>query len=127
MLSASPSFAASWDPIENVIDGERRLYLDAADFVRHTLGLIARQDVDELATIFDLIERLHTEGDHFVRELATVGYLEGFQSGNADSAGVDPDAQVVPLLGPVSLSWWIRLDRFWAGDPRALRESDGAG
>jgi hypothetical protein len=122
MMSASSSFAASWDPAENVIDGERMLYLDAADFVRHTLGLIARRNGDELAAIFDLIERLHTEGDDFVRELATIGYLEGFQSAMADLARVNPDAEVVPLLGPVSLSWWRKLDRFWAGDPTALRE-----
>lgn len=125
LLASSPSFTDEWDPDENVIDGERQLYLDAADYVRHVLRRVHQEASSELEPIFDAIERLHVEGDDYVRELATVGILEGFQSANADTAGVNPDLEVRPLLRPVSLAWWQRLDRFWAGDMTALIETDG--
>lgn len=125
LLAGSPSFAAEWDSTENVIDGERQLYLDAADYVRHVLRLVHQEAGSELEPIFDVIERLHVEGDDFVRELATVGILEGFQSANADTAGVNPDLEVRPYLRPVALAWWQRLDRFWDGDVTARNETDG--
>lgn len=125
LLASSPSFADEWDSSENVIDGERQLYLYAADYVRHVLRLVHRKTSGELGPIFDVIEQLHVEGDDFVRELATVGILEGFQSAAADSAGVNPALQVRPRLRPVSLTWWQRLDRFWDGDVPALNETDG--
>jgi len=62
-LASCPSFAKAWDSSENVMDGERQLYLDAADYVRHVLGLVHQEASSELEPIFDAIERLHLEGD----------------------------------------------------------------
>lgn len=124
LLASSPAFADEWDPAENLDDDSRLLYLDVVEYVRHVLRLIRLNAASELTPIFEVIERLHVEGDDQVRELATVGILEGLQSAAATSAGVDPELEVRPYLLPVSLEWWERLNAFWNGDATALHSSD---
>jgi hypothetical protein len=36
-------------------------------------------------------------------------------------AGIDPEAVFRPRLGPVSERWWVRINRFHAGDATALQ------
>jgi hypothetical protein len=115
LVTSCASFGAIWDPAENIDDGERLLYLDAMLFDGHVLDLIAAGDTTELDQVFDLVERLHLEGDDFVRELATIGILEGLH----------PDEVVRPWLRPTSLRWWSRLDQFWGGDRSALLDVPG--
>lgn len=114
VVAACPSFGATWDPDENDDESGRLLYLDAADFARHVTKLIRVGELDELPAVAGLIERLHKDGDAYVRELATIGFLESFY----------PDEDIVPWLQPKSRRWWDRLDRFWKGDTTALREGD---
>ncbi|MCB0994624.1 MAG: hypothetical protein KDB21_06015, partial [Acidimicrobiales bacterium] len=71
---------------------------------------------------FAVIERMHTDGDAYVAELATIGYLEGIQN-MVGHAGVDP-AVFVPYLGPESARWWRGLDRFWAGEHPTVEPND---
>lgn len=123
LLASCPSFVDVWDWTENLDDGERLLYLDVAAFGRHVLDLISAGKTKELPAVFDTVEHLHLRGDHYVRELATIGILECFQSASADARGVDPYRDVEPWLRPESLRWWKRLDQFWEGDHSALRES----
>ena len=47
LLEAVPSFADAWDESENVDDGERLLYLDAGDFIRHLVRKHLANEVDE--------------------------------------------------------------------------------
>lgn len=127
LLEACPSFAPTWaeEEAENLHDdGDRLHYLDAAAFVRHLGALWLGGEVDELLAVFAVIERLVIEGDHYVSELAVIGYLETFQMETIGGLGIDPDTAFVPFFGPVSLRWWDRLNRFWAGDPRALDVED---
>src|SRR5690242_13433358 len=109
LLTAVPSFEEQWrSEVEaaNAADGpggQRLCYVDAADL----LGHLARRsegdgEVDELAPLLDVVERLHVEGDGYVRELATIGYLEGLQ-GYVERQQL-PDVR--PLLGPESRRWW---------------------
>lgn len=112
VLAASPSFAESWDKDENVDEAGRLPYIDMADLARHLERQLDAGDTTEFPAVFELIERLHVEGDHWVRELATVGILEA----------LNPDKRFIPWLGPASISWWQRLDRFWGGDPGALND-----
>lgn len=113
VLAASPSFTHIWDPEENLDQGRRLLYIDVADFVRHVSRLVEAGEVSESPAIAELIERLHIEGDHFVRELATVGLLESFH----------PESPFVAWLLPKSRRWWDRLERIWNGDVDALGEA----
>jgi hypothetical protein len=66
---------------------------------------------EALAGIAVAIERLHVEGDAFVREAATIGLLEGIQNYAGDSDGLLPI--LVDSLGPESRRWWNSLNAFW--------------
>lgn len=127
LLSACPSFRPVWDSIkEENVDPERaggRLtYLDAGDFVRHLVQLRLAGATDEFPAVFETIELLHTNGDPFVRNLATIGYLEGFMMQTVTNAGLDPETDFRPYLRPVSAAWWERLNQFWEGDFAALQD-----
>lgn len=117
LLQAAPSFAEPWQAAEadgvDELSGARMHYTDAGAFCDHLMTLIGEERFDEVPAIFAVIEALHTDGDDAVRELATVGYLEGIQNA-ALNAGVDPKA-FEPFLGPESLRWWRGLNHFWSG------------
>jgi hypothetical protein len=113
LLEACPSFRESYE--ESVADyGAELLYIHAGAFARHLLALHLAGTRDEFPAAGSAIERLHGEGDHDVRELATIGVLEDIQNvwGNA---GVDPD-EFLPFLGPLSTKAWNDLNRFWSGE-----------
>jgi hypothetical protein len=86
----------------------------AASFVRHLVTLEAAGEREEYPTVFDLIERLVAEGDDYVENLATVGFLEDLQNGNMHPTGSSPDV-FVPYLRPRSLWWWDELNLDWTG------------
>ncbi|HTO00001.1 MAG TPA: hypothetical protein VL068_04925 [Microthrixaceae bacterium] len=116
LLEAMPSFALVWDETENVYEGDRLLYLEAGDFIRHLVRKYLANDVEEFAAAFAAIERLVVEGDDYVQNLGVIGFLEGFQMMAVTDAGIDPEAVFRPMVGPVSEQWWVRINRFWDGD-----------
>ncbi|KRB74160.1 hypothetical protein ASE01_19505 [Nocardioides sp. Root190] len=125
LLVAAPSSAGIWDesgsdPTDDVED--RLHYVDASAFARHLVGQLQAGATGELSAAFDAIERLHLEGDDGVRELATIGYLEGLQSA-ASRAGVEA-SEIEAYLGPESLRWWRGLDVFWSGGAPVVRPQD---
>ena len=63
--------------------------------------------------MFDVVERLHVDGDSYVKEAATIGLLEGIQN-VAGHHGVDPEV-IVSHLRTESAKWWAELNRFWDG------------
>ena len=119
MLAACPSFRSLWDSDSRDFNldadtGERLGYLDAADLTRHLVGLLADGDTEEFPAVFEAIERLHCEGDDYVRELATIGYLEGLQFVSSHEPRIE-ESDFVPFLGPESLRWWRGLVAYWDG------------
>lgn len=124
LIEAVPSFEAVWDGSENVHEGERLLYLDAGDFIRHLVRKYLADEVDEFPAAFAVIEQLVVEGDDYVRNLGVIGFLEGLQMMTVTEAGIDPEAAFRPLVGPASERWWERINRFWAGDHTALQVDD---
>ena len=88
--------------------------MDAGDFASHLVELVKAQRTEELPEVFRVIEQLHVEGDHYVRELATVGYLEDIQN-FAGHRGLDP-AWFEPYLLSESRRWWRGLNAFWQGE-----------
>lgn len=140
LLEACPSFFPVWAEIEEEnalsesdpedqelmaeLDSRRLDYLDAAAFRRHMAELQMAGDNDEFPAIFRVIERLLIEGDDYVKNLGVIGYLEGFRMRTVTNFGIDPEVTFRPLLLPVSERWWQRIDRFWAGDVRALQVTD---
>lgn len=124
LLEACPSFLPVWYEIEDEHrdpqnHGGRLCYLDAGDFARHVVEMHRSNHRRWLQNAFDIIERMHIEGDEYVRELATIGYLEDIEN-MAGHAGVDP-AVFEEYLGPESRRWWEGLEAFWSGQsPRVV-------
>lgn len=114
LLKACPSFRTRWAAyVAGATYDESLLYMHLCEFAHHVVQLLKSRSTGEFAAIFDAVERLHIEGDSYVREAATIGLLEGLQN-IGDHAGLDPDA-FVAYLRPVSAQWWAELNGFWAG------------
>lgn len=122
MLAACPTFRGAWD--EFLADWKNEpvdlpVYLALGDLARHIVALHMGGERQQLPAIFEVVERWHLEGDHYVREAATIGLLEGLQFA-ASHTDVE-EFEFEFWLQPESRKWWDRLTRFWAGDPLALR------
>ncbi|MCE9534026.1 MAG: hypothetical protein K8T89_23320 [Planctomycetes bacterium] len=116
LLNACPSFAPLWqsflDEWRDEADG-LPLYLALADFARHLIDMHANGEIDRLHVVFRAVERLHLEGDEYVREAATIGLLEDLQNLNLHSCTKPED--FVPYLGAESSRCWEEAGRFWNG------------
>ena len=67
----------------------------------------------EPVPLCEVLERLHLEGEGFVKELATIGILESIQNvwGHTET---DPE-EFCRFMLPESKKWWNELNDFWAG------------
>lgn len=126
LVEACPSFAsrfAAGEAADYLDDrGDVLEYLALGDLARHILSLITAGRLNELPATFAVVERLHIEGDHYVREAATIGLLEALQ--NIALHRKMEKSWITNWLGPQTKKWWDRLDDFWAGDAEALHKTD---
>ncbi|HET7823426.1 MAG TPA: hypothetical protein VFL10_18030 [Ornithinibacter sp.] len=130
LVRACPSFAPTWaslqdDEIHLGQDGTRLTYLDAGEFTRHLVEQFAAGEIDEVRGSFVVIEAMHTDGDEYVRELATIGFLEGVQTAAAHDSRCEP-ADFEAFLGVESRRWWRGLEAFWSGGAPTVTALDGA-
>lgn len=121
MLEACPSFVPEWtafcsDFQAEIKDGFPCEYIALAALARHLRALHESGTTGEFHAVFEVVERWHCEGEHYVKEAATVGLLEDLQNDEARGEVFKP------WLLPESKKWWDRLIRFWDGDVRALRD-----
>ncbi|MBH0239022.1 DUF7674 family protein [Methylobrevis albus] len=124
LLVADPSFHPHWTEFlaEWVDEPEPPIYVALGSLARHILECLEAGSSERLDAIFAVVERWHVDGDHFVREAATIGLLETLQNHTAESEVTL--AAVKSRLGPESRRWWDKLDRFWQGDAHALAFDD---
>jgi hypothetical protein len=113
LMEACPSYRL---PVED----QELLDVMLSDFARHLLHLQQQSRTEEFPVVAHAIERLHIEGDHYVREAATIGLLEGIQNVWGNEA-TDPELFVRHLL-PVSAKWWQSLNDFWSGKSKFVGE-----
>jgi len=52
-------------------------YVDAGDFIGHLVSLRLAGRTAKFPAVFDVTERLVSDGDDYVREFAVIGFLEG--------------------------------------------------
>lgn len=129
LLEATSSFQSTWsaemehDPTHFNDDGTRLHYVDAGRFAQHLVDLFEVGQFREIKAAFTVIERLHVEGDPYVRELATIGYLEGIQNAAGNSRHVEA-TDFEPFLLPESRRWWDGLNRFWDGQTPDVSHAD---
>ncbi len=119
LLDACPSYQARWEVYCAESTYEPGLvYLDLADFADHLVELLRGNNTEEFTPVFEVIERMHLDGDDYVREAATIGALEGIQN-LAGNSGVDPD-RFIRFLGKASKRQWKKLNDFWGGKRQRL-------
>jgi hypothetical protein len=109
VLESCPSFRSTWEHSND----QDLLYVVMGDLARHLLVQFRDKQTDEFKPLCSIIERLHIEGDPYVRELATIGFLEGIQNVWSNS-NEDPE-QFCKFLLPESQKWWKELNDFWEG------------
>lgn len=119
LIEACPSFQNAWDEHRQHHE-EELLYTALGDFAQHLLDLHRRQQTDAFTAVAHVIEQLHIEGNHDVKEAATIGLLEGIQNFWGNNA-VDPEL-FAPHLLPESRRWWDELNAFWRGERRYVGE-----
>ena len=126
LLLACPSFQEKWrafvsdweDEPETAQDGFP-YYIALGDLADHVTKRMKAKDTSEFAAIFRIVERWHVEGDHYVREAATIGFLEALQGCASEK---QKKAILEFWLLPESKKWWIKLNEFWDGNHDALRD-----
>jgi hypothetical protein len=113
IIAACPGFATVYDSFISEWSDTPDLphYIVLADFSRYLIGLLEAGDTKELDSGFEIIERLHSEGDQFVRKAATIGILESLQNTNLH-ATTTPE-QLIKFLRPTSLRYWHKVVDFW--------------
>lgn len=128
LLEADPSFEKPWQTFiaDYADEPEPPLYVALWELADHLVERLRLGDVEGFDKVFEVVERWHTEGDHYVSEAATVGLLESLQNvlgGNDRKRGVDGvlASDFEPYLGPETRKWWDKLYRFWEGDTTALK------
>lgn len=128
LLEADPSFEPRWRTFvaDYSDEPELPLYLALGDLAQHLIERQQRGDANGFDKVFGVVERWHTEGDAYVSEAASIGFLESLQNqlgGNERGKAVNGvrASDFEPYLGPESRRWWEKLYRFWDGDGAALR------
>lgn len=121
LLAADPSFQSHWAEFLAEWDDEPDLplYLALGSLAEHVLGRLKDNDTKNFEDIFAVVERWHIEGDGYVTEAASIGFLESLQ--NLSGGNDRKHGTVERWLGPESRRWWMKLDRFWEGETGALR------
>lgn len=122
LLVADPTFLSTWQRLVEEYDDDVRppIYIALGELAQHLIRRRERNDTQWFDEVFAVVERWHVEGDRFVSEAATVGFLESLQnwSGGNDRRKA---ALFEPYLGPVSRTWWEKVYSFWDGNDTALR------
>jgi hypothetical protein len=113
LIEACPGFETEVHRIREE-GGSDLVYVTLGDFARYLLSAHKKNRTDDLRHAGAVIERMHTEGDHYVREAATIGALEGIKNVWSNN-GIDPNL-FAGFLGSESRRWWISLNRFWNGE-----------
>ena len=120
LLAADPSFQSRWTEFlaEWGDEPDPPLYLALSSLAEHLLQRLVNNDTENFGAIFAVVERWHVEGDAYVAEAASIGFLESLQ--NRSGGSLRKAATVERWLGPETRRWWMKLDQFWKGDVKAL-------
>lgn len=113
LVEVCPTFADRWEEHKNEYTDEENYlpYIALGELARHLIELERRNEIDEFENIFRLIERFHLEGEHYVKEAATIGLLESLQNNLGNDA-----EKFVKYLKPETAKWWNELNKFWNGE-----------
>jgi hypothetical protein len=109
IIESCPSF----QDIYNNSDNKELLYVVMGELARHMLDIIMSKDYKRIDDICLAIEEFHVNGDQYVKELATIGILEGIQNVWGNNNREFEINKLTTYLRPVSLNYWNSLNKFW--------------
>lgn len=119
LLEAHPELSVIWDPFVGEWkwhQDELPSYIFMPDLVQECSRMLARGQKYHVSKILQVVERWIVEGDAYVSEVATAGFIEDLQNGNHHEGTAPED--FLPLLGPASKYWWKKVDlRRSKGEP----------
>lgn len=118
ILEISPEFLPTWQTFisdwkdeEDTAEEGLPLYLVISELARYTAHLYSENRTQELRKIFLVAERWYLEGDHYVQEAATVGFLEDLQNQNI-VGNIDSEC-FVQYMGSETNKFWHKVKDFW--------------
>lgn len=90
--------------------GDLPEYLLLGDLARWLMDLLVAGNVEDVRIALAVVERWLLEGDHYVQEAATIGFIETLQNNIEDD---ETRQRFIDLFGPEGQHWWRKLDQFW--------------
>lgn len=115
LLKECPELQATWDEHatywEAEIPGD---YTNASAIVHALIAFYERGETGFFPRFFTFVERLITDGDAEVHNIAVVGYLEDLQT-VASWKDYGPEV-FVQWLKPESRRRWSQIYQWWEGD-----------
>lgn len=128
LLDADPSFKERWERFlaDYADEPEPLIYIALWELAEHLVERMRNGDLARFESVFETVERWHTDGDAYVSEAASIGLLESLQNilgGNDRTKSIDgvKASDFEPYFGPETKKWWEKLYRYWNGDTDALR------
>jgi len=115
ILEVCPSFQLTWDEFvdewKDEPDGLPQ-YVALSELAGYVIGMLEKNESDGVKAIFGVAERWHLDGDPYIREAATVGFLEDIQNTGLHKGRTTPD-DFVKILLPETKFWWSKVEEFW--------------
>jgi hypothetical protein len=87
-------------------------YTVLAEYSRYVLDLFNEKKEDRLKSSFDLVEDVFINGDQYVQEAITIGFLETLQNNISWSENVKGET-FLPFLSESLKIVWNNLNDFW--------------
>ncbi len=112
LVESSPGFAGQWEAFQaDWKDEEAPLYVVLGDFARYLIDKHEKGETSDFDAIFNVVERLHIDGDAYVQNAVAVGLLEGMQ--NSMRANDSNPEVFVEYLQAATRESWNKLNTFW--------------
>ncbi|MBX9906454.1 hypothetical protein K2X96_00980 [Patescibacteria group bacterium] len=87
-------------------------YTVLAEYCRYILGLYKENKTEQLKKSFYLVNDIFVNGDHYVKEAITIGFLETLQN-NISWGGEIDEKSFLPFLSEALKTEWNNLNNFW--------------
>lgn len=115
LLEVCPAFRPTWE--EFIVEWEGHeddlpYYLLLGDLARHLIAMLERGETERIRMAFQVVEEWHLEGEHYVKEAATIGLLEDLQNTGLHNDETSPE-DFVEFLLPETRFWWFKVVDLW--------------
>ena len=116
VLKACPSFKGVYE----ISDNQDLVYAVMGELAYHLLSLYKENQTEEFNELSKVIEDIHIDGDGYVKELATIDFLESIQNIWINN---EVDSEIFSkYFRPESKKWWDQLNDFLEGKISSVGE-----